>query len=435
MRLDQSQALRERAHAVIPGGAHTYAKGDDQYPEQLAPYLVRGRGCRVWDVDGNEYIEFGMGLRAVTLGHAHPSVMEAASRQMSLGTNFVRPSALEVQCAEDLLALIDASAMVKFAKNGSDVTTAAIKLARAWTGRDMVAICAEHPFFSVDDWFIGTTPVSAGIPKAIAELTVKFHYNDPASIEALFDALPGRIACLVMEPATAVEPADGFLHKAKELCARHGALLVFDELITGFRWHLGGAQAYYGVTPDLSTFGKALGNGFSISALVGRRDIMSLGGIRHDAARVFLLSTTHGAETHCLAAAREVMRIYRTEGIVDTLRRQGRLLRQGVDQAIRLHGLTGYFEIMGQPCNLVYITRDAQKQPSQAFRTLFLQETITRGLLLPSLVVSAAHTDADIAQTVDAVADALTVYRRALDEGIDRYLVGRPVKPVMRTFN
>jgi glutamate-1-semialdehyde 2,1-aminomutase len=435
MRLDQSNTWRERAHAAIPGGAHTYAKGDDQYPEQLAPYLVRGQGCRVWDVDGNEYIEFGMGLRAVTLGHAHPSVMEAASRQMSLGTNFVRPSALEVQCAEDLLALIDASAMVKFAKNGSDVTTAAIKLARAWTGRDMVAICAEHPFFSVDDWFIGTTPVSAGIPKAIAELTVKFHYNDPASIEALFDALPGRIACLVMEPATAVEPADGFLHKAKELCARHGALLVFDELITGFRWHLGGAQAYYGVTPDLSTFGKALGNGFSISALVGRRDIMSLGGIRHDAARVFLLSTTHGAETHCLAAAREVMRIYRTEGIVDTLRRQGRLLRQGVDQAIRLHGLTGYFEIMGQPCNLVYITRDAQKQPSQAFRTLFLQETITRGLLLPSLVVSAAHTDADIAQTVDAVADALTVYRRALDEGIDRYLVGRPVKPVMRTFN
>jgi glutamate-1-semialdehyde 2,1-aminomutase len=162
---------------------------------------------------------------------------------------------------------------------------------------------------------------------------------------------------------------------------------------------------------------------------------MSLGGIRHDAARVFLLSTTHGAETHCLAAAREVMRIYRTEGIVDTLRRQGRLLRQGVDQAIRLHGLTGYFEIMGQPCNLVYITRDAQKQPSQAFRTLFLQETITRGLLLPSLVVSAAHTDADIAKTVDAVADALTVYRRALDAGIDRYLVGRPVKPVMRTFN
>jgi glutamate-1-semialdehyde 2,1-aminomutase len=435
MRLDQSHTWRERAHTAIPGGAHTYAKGDDQYPDQLAPYLERGKGCRVWDVDGNEYIEFGMGLRAVTLGHAHPSVMDAASRQMSLGTNFVRPSVLEVQCAEDLLALIDGSAMVKFAKNGSDVTTAAIKLARAWTGRDIVAICAEHPFLSVDDWFIGTTPVSAGIPKAIAELTVKFHYNDPASIEALFDALPGRIACLVMEPATAVGPVDGFLHKVKELCARHGALLVFDELITGFRWHLGGAQAYYGVTPDLSTFGKALGNGFSISALVGRRDIMTLGGIRHDAARVFLLSTTHGAETHCLAAAREVMRIYRTEGIVDTLRRQGQLLKQGLDQAIGLHGLTGYFEVMGQPCNLVYITRDAQKQPSQAFRTLFLQETITRGLLLPSLVVSAAHTDSDIAQTVDAVADALTVYRRALDEGIDRYLVGRPVKPVMRTFN
>jgi glutamate-1-semialdehyde 2,1-aminomutase len=435
MKLDQSRVWQERAHAAIPGGAHTYAKGDDQYPEGLAPYLVRGKGCRVWDADGNEYIEYGMGLRAVTLGHAYAPVVEAAARQMWEGTNFVRPSVLEVQCAEDFLGLIRGAEMVKFAKNGSDVTTAAIKLARAWTGRDMVAVCAEQPFFSVDDWFIGATAVSAGIPKAVAELTVKFHYNDLPSIEALFAAYPDRIACVIMEAAAVAEPIDGFLHKTKELCARHGAVLIFDEVITGFRWHLGGAQAHYGVTPDLSTFGKALGNGFSVSALVGRRDIMALGGLRHDKERVFLLSTTHGAESHSLAAAQEVMRVYRTQGVIEALWRQGDRLRRGIDQAIQATGVRGYFEVLGRPCNLIYATRDPQKQPSQAFRTLFLQEMITRGLLTPSFVISFSHSDADVDRTVEAVAEALSVYRRALDDGVDRYLVGRPVKPVMRRFN
>jgi glutamate-1-semialdehyde 2,1-aminomutase len=435
MRLDESRAWQERAHAAIPGGAHTYAKGDDQYPEHLAPYLVRGKGCRVWDADGNEYIEYGMGLRAVTLGHAYPAVVEAAARQMAEGTNFVRPSVLEVECAEDLLGLIGGAQMAKFAKNGSDVTSAAVKLARAFTGRDMVAICAEQPFFSTDDWFIGATPVSAGIPKAVAELTVKFHYNDLPSLEALFEAYPGRIACVVMEPATAVEPVGGFLENIKALSARHGALLVFDEMITGFRWHMGGGQAYYGAVPDLSAFGKALGNGFAVSALVGRRDVMSLGGIHHDRERVFLLSTTHGAESHALAAARAVMRIYRTGRVIETLWSRGERLRHGIEQAIQAHGLTGHFEVLGRPCNLVYATRDQDRQPSQAFRALFLQETIRRGLLMPSLVISYSHTAADVARTVDVVAEALAVYRRALEEGIERYLVGRPVKPVMRKFN
>jgi glutamate-1-semialdehyde 2,1-aminomutase len=431
----RSLDLAKRFHAIIPGGSHTYAKGNDQYPEGLAPYIVRGSGCHVWDVDGNEYIEYGMGLRAVTLGHAYPPVVEAAQRQMALGANFTRPATIELECAEALLGLIHGAEMVKFAKNGSDATTAAVKLARAFTGRDLVAVCADQPFFSTDDWFIGTTAVSAGIPKAVAELTVAFHYNDVASAQALFESYPGRIACLVLEPATSQEPMGDFLQETQRLCRLHGALLVFDEMITGFRWHLHGAQKLYGVDPDLSAFGKALGNGFSVSALVGKREIMELGGLDHPKDRVFLLSTTHGAETHALAAAKAVIETYESEPVIETLYRQGERLARGIQRVIEDLGLGDHFSVLGRPCNLIYSTRDEQKKPSQAFRTLFLQETVARGLLAPSLVVSFAHTDADIDRTVEVIGEALVVYRSAVRDGIDKYLSGRPVQPVMRRRN
>jgi glutamate-1-semialdehyde 2,1-aminomutase len=435
MRFDRSRAMQERCHSLIPGGCHTYAKGDDQYPELAPAYLVRGRGCHVWDVDGNEFIEYGMGLRAVTLGHAYPPVVEAASRQMQHGVNFTRPAAIELQCAERVLSVVKTGEMVKFAKNGSDVTSAAVRLARAYTGRPRVAVCAEQPFFSVDDWFIGTTPMDAGIPEGVSSLTLKFHYNDLASVESLFDAYPGQIAALMLEPATTLEPRERFLHEVRRICHQNGALFILDEMITGFRWHLGGGQAYYGVEADLSTFGKALGNGFAVSALVGKREIMRRGGLHHDRERVFLLSTTHGAETHALAAAIATIDVYEREHVVEHLWRQGQALTTGIEQAIEEHGLTDYFALLGRPCNLVYATRDQQKQPSQAFRALFLQETIKRGLLMPSLVVSFSHTDADIARTIEGVTDALAVYRKALDEGVDKYLVGRPVKLVFRRFN
>lgn len=435
MNFECSRAFQKKSHALIPGGCHTYAKGDDQYPELMPLFIERGEGCHVWDADGNEYIEYGMGLRAVTLGHAYKPVVEAAYRQMLLGTNFTRPATIEVECAEKVLSLIDGAEMVKFAKNGSDVTTAAIKLARAYTGRDMVAICAEHPFFSVDDWFIGKSDMSAGIPQAIQELTVKFHYNDLDSIRALFYQYPGQIACLVMEVERLDPPANNFLQETQRLCWEHGALLIFDEIITGFRWHLGGAQKLYGIVPDLSTFGKAMGNGFSISALLGKKEIMELGGLYHDKERVFLLSTTYGAENHTLAAALETMRIYEQENVIDYLYRQGESLTEGINRAVEENCLSGYFGVLGRPCNLIFFTRDQTMQPSQPFRTLFLQETIKRGLLMPSLVVSYSHTDEDIDRTVEAIGEALQVYRKALDEGVEKYLIGRPVKPVIRKFN
>jgi glutamate-1-semialdehyde 2,1-aminomutase len=431
----ESRALQPKAHQLIPGGAHTYAKGDDQFPEQAPAFIARGKGCHVWDVDGNEFVEYGMGLRAVTLGHAFEPVVEAAYRQMQLGINFTRPAKIEVDLAEAFLEIVDGPQMVKFAKNGSDVTTAAVKLARAYTGRDLVAICADHPFFSTDDWFIGTTDMNAGVPQAITGMTLRFRYNDLESLRRLFDQYPRQIACVMMEAETTTPPASGYLSQVRALCEERGAVLVFDEMITGFRWHLGGAQKFHSVVPHLSTFGKAMGNGFAISALAGKREIMRLGGLDHDQARVFLLSTTHGAETHALAASLETLHIYRERHVVEFLWRQGERLRALVKQSVVENRLEGFFELIGRPCNLVFATCDPAGNRSQAFRTLFMQEMIRRGVIAPSFVVSFSHTDADIERTAEAVYEAHVIYRKALDEGIGKYLEGHPVKPVNRRFN
>jgi glutamate-1-semialdehyde 2,1-aminomutase len=431
----RSRALQSKAHSLIPGGAHTYAKGDDQYPEHAPGFIVRGKGCHVWDTDGNEFIEYGMGLRAVTLGHAFEPVIEAAYRQMQLGINFTRPAKIEVDLAEAMLVLVDGADMVKFAKNGSDVTTAAVKLARAYTGRDLVAICGDQPFFSTDDWFIGTTEMSAGIPESISRLTLKFRYNDLANLRQVFEQHPGQIACVLMEAEAAIPPAPGYLKAVKELSEEQGAVLIFDEMITGFRWHLGGAQKFHGVIPHLSAFGKAMGNGFAISALAGKREIMRLGGLDHDQPRVFLLSTTHGAETHALAASLETIRIYRERSVVEFLWKQGEKLQTLIERSIAENRLADCFELIGRPCNLTFLTRDQQGARSQAFRTLFLQELIRRGVIAPSFAVSFSHTDADIERTAEAVYSAHVLFRKALDEGVDKYLDGRPVKPVNRKYN
>jgi glutamate-1-semialdehyde 2,1-aminomutase len=433
-RFQASESLRTRAHRIIPGGAHTYAKGDDQYPVLAPGFIARGRGSHVWDVDGNEYVEYGMGNRAVGLGHAYPDVIEAAMRELEQGCNFTRPSPIELACAEQFLRMIDGAEMVKFCKDGSTATTEALRLARGHTGRDYVACCGDHPFFATHDWFIGTTPMAAGIPRAIRDLTLTFRYNDIDSVRSLFAAHPGKIAALILEPAKGVEPKDGFLHEVKKLCHADGALFILDEMITGFRWHTGGAQKLYDIVPDLTCFGKALANGFSVSALAGKREFMQLGGLDHERERVFLLSTTHGAETHALAAALANMRVYEREPVIEHIYRQGDRLRAGMTQAIGRHGLEGFVSVDGRSCCLVYGTRDAKGQPSQAFRSLFLQETIKRGVLAPSLVVGYTHSDADIDRTIEAIDGALGIYAQALDEGVERYLVGRPSRIVFRRY-
>lgn len=414
VRMEQSIAIQDRLHDLVPGGAHTFAKGADQYPEGMAPILVRGLGARTWDVDGNEFVEYGMGMRSVTLGHAYPPVVDAVREVLGRGISFTRPTDLELAAAEDFLRVVPGADMVKFCKNASDATSTAIRLARAATGRELVAMCHDQPYFSSQDWFVGTLPINSGVPQATRSLVRSFGYNDLPSLGRVLEENAGAVACVVLEAASALaEPHPGFLEGVRSLCTAHGAVLIFDETITGFRWAAGGAQAVYGVVPDLSTWGKAMGNGFPIAALAGKRELMELGGLSTDRPRVFLLSSTHGAETVSLAAFRAVVHAYATIDPVSTMEQRGRELAERVNATAAEAGVGEYLSVIGRPSCLVFRTADSSGSPSQAMRTLFLQEILRRGVLGQSFVISAAHTAADVGQTVEACRDATIAYRKA----------------------
>jgi glutamate-1-semialdehyde 2,1-aminomutase len=326
--------------------------------------------------------------------------------------------------------------MVKFCKNASDATSTAVRLARAATGRELVVHCHDQPYFSSQDWFVGTLPINTGVPRAVRDLGRSFSYNDAEGLRAVLEEHRGAVACVILEAATGMtEPLPGFLEAVRALCDEHGAVLVFDETITGFRWSVGGAQAVYGVTPDLSTWGKAIGNGFPIAALAGRRELMELGGLTTDRPRVFLLSSTHGAETVSLAAFRAVVRAYRETDPVGVMERQGRALADGVNAVMADAGIADHVSVVGRPSCLVFRTADADGNPSQPMRTLFLQEILRRGVLGQSYVISAAHTDADVEQTVEAARGAVPAYTKALETGRPEELFsGRPVAPAHRLY-
>jgi glutamate-1-semialdehyde 2,1-aminomutase len=446
-----------RLHRVIPGGAHTYSRGDDQYPSNAPRLLERGKGAYVWTPEGERFLDYGMGLRAVTLGYANDRVNAAAIAQIEKGVSLTRASLIELEAAELMTSLIPSAEMVKFAKHGSNVTTAAVKVARAYTGRRFVCIPRQHPFFSFDDWFIGTTPITRGTLRDHAESTLLFDYGVLASLERLFDEHPNEIAAVMLEPATTARPCDecgqsprgdgpgcagcashgrNFLVRVRELAHRHGALFILDEMITGFRWDLRGAQHYYGVMPDLSTFGKGMANGFAVAALVGRRDIMRVGAIDEPGVeRTFLVSTTHGGEMPGMGALVEAVRVYQDDNVIEHLWSYGRRLLDGLSAVAHEAGVGAHFVMEGNPVSMNYGTRDADGAPSLAFRTLFSQEMIRRGVLMPWIATSAAHGDAELAATLDAARGALAVYRMALDEGIERYLQGPAIRPVFRKYN
>jgi glutamate-1-semialdehyde 2,1-aminomutase len=434
--MSKNKHYQEKAHAYIPGGAHTYSRGDDQFPSNAPPVLERGKDAYVWDADGNRYLDYGMGLRSVTLGYDCERVSQAAIAEVRKGNGLTRPSVTEIIAAEIMVNLIPPAEMVKFAKNGSTVTTAAVKLARAYTGRKYVARCAEHPFFSYDDWFIGSTVIKAGVPEEISGLTLQFHYNDPGSLERLFAAHPDEIAAVIMEPVTVTPPERDFLQHVRRLCTQYGAVFILDEMITGFRFHLQGAQTYFGVEPDLSTFGKGMANGFSVAALVGKRRIMEIGGIANTGTeRVFLVSTTHGAEMCGLGAFTETVKAYHEWDVVGHIWKYGQSLKDGLAEIANELGIREHVGLEGYVCSPDLVTRDRDKQPSVPFRTLFVQEMLKNGVLMPWLAVSYAHQGPELDMTLQAARKALQVYVQALESGIDRYLVGPAVKPVFRKFN
>jgi glutamate-1-semialdehyde 2,1-aminomutase len=429
-------SYQDRLLRVIPGGAHTYSRGFDQFPANAPQILAAGKGSYVLDPAGNRYLDYGMALRAVNVGYAEDAIDERAWQQIRNGNNLTRPSLVELEAAELLVELIDSVDMVKFTKNGSTSVSAAVKLARAYTGRELVARCADHPFFSYDDWFIGSTPLTRGIPQETIEKTKAFPYGDLAALADLLERYEGRIACVVMEPATSGEPAAGYLRGVQELCRKAGAVFILDEMITGFRWHLKGAQHTYGIQPDLSTFGKAMANGFSVSCVAGRREIMELGAIEFEGReRVFLLSTTHGAEMAGLGAFVATVDFIQRHAVIDHLWDYGRKLIALMKRCAEAHGVSASFQAGGIPCSPHYTTLDASGASSLALRTLFQQEMLRSNVLMPWIALCYRHGPEELALTERALDKALSVYRRALQDGVDKYLQSPVVKPVFRRFN
>jgi len=451
-------SFRKRLLKAIPGGAHTYSRGFDQFPSNAPDILSKGKGAYVYGSDHKRFLDYGLGLRAVNIGYAEDEINAAALDQMSNGNNLTRPSLIELEAAELLVDLIDSVDMVKFTKNGSTSVSAAVKLARAYTNRELVVRCSQHPFFSYDDWFIGSTPITKGIPNSTIELTKTFNYNDIGSLQRLIDQYPDQIACVVLEPASTECPSvegqtggccgekqcrrssdkcsNNFLQQVQALCKANGIVFILDEMITGFRWHIKGAQHVYGVEPDLCTFGKAMANGFSVSCISGRRELMEQGSIEFEGMeRLFLLSTTHGAEMSGLGAFVKTVEVMQRESVVEHLWAYGHQLKQMMNRVAVEFGIEQSFVVDGPACSPFYLTHDQHGEHSLELRTLFAQEMVRNGVLMPWIALCWRHGDAELQLTESALRATFEVYGKALDEGVEHYLEGAAIKPVFRKFN
>ena len=402
----QSENLLERALGVIPLGTQTFSKSRTQYPHGVSPfYAAHAEGSRLWDVDGNEFIDFVNGLAAVTLGYKDADVDAAVRVQMENGALFTLPHPIEIEVSEKLCEMIPCAEMVRFGKNGSDATSGAVRLARAYTGRDHVVACGYHGW---QDWFIGTTARSLGVPQAVRDLTHTFTYNDLGSLEAVFAAWPDAIAGVIMEPMNVAYPELGFLEGVQALCRKHGAVFIFDEMITGFRYARGGAQELFGITPDLATFGKGLANGYPLSAIVGRADIMAL-------MEDVFFSFTMGGETLSLAAAGATLDKIDREPVIEKIRELGTKIIDGLKLRFAAHKVDHIFSVSGHPSWSILSIADIGPYTGWDIRTLFLQEMFARGILtLGSHNMSYAHTPDDVEKLLNAYDEVLPLIGTAV---------------------
>lgn len=435
---------KNRLLKAIPGGAHTYSRGYDQYPENAPEIMHKGKGAYTYDDQGNKYLDYGMALRAVNLGYADDQVDLAAFEQIRNGNNLTRASLIELEAAELLIDLIDSVDMVKFTKNGSTAVSAAVKLSRAYTNRTLVARCSDHPFFSYDDWFISSTPITKGIPENVFNQTKQFKYNDIESLEALIKEYPNEISCVILEPSSIEHPAaskthanETYLHDVKRLCHKHGIVFILDEMITGFRWDLKGAQHYYNIQADLCTFGKAMANGFSVAAVGGKREIMELGSIEFEGReRLFLLSTTHGAEMCGLGAFVKTVDVLKQDNVIEHFWAYGRKLIDLMNRKAKEAGLEKHFVAGGVECSPWYATYGSDEKVSLAYRTLFSQEMIKNGVLMPWIALTKAHGEKELKLTATALEKTFAVYKEAIDAGTtDGFLKGDSIRPVFRSHN
>lgn len=419
--ISQSVAWYGRATHLIPAHSQTLAKGPTQYVQGVAPnYLQRGSGARVWDVDGNEYLDYNMGIGPISLGYAYPAVDEAIKQQLNEGITFSLPHPLEVELAEKLRQILPNAHSVRYGKTGAEVTSAAVRLARAYTGRDNVLCCGYHGWH---DWYIGVTGRNAGVPTAVKNLVHTFNYND---INSLIEGLDDDTACVILEPMAFDFPQDNFLHRLKGACQGNGTLLIFDEMWTGFRLALGGAQTYFQVLPDLACYSKAIANGMPLAVLTGREDIMEM--LDEE---VFFFST-FGGETLSLAAALATINEMERYDVPDYLAKQGQKLLDGYNAIASLLAIP-YTLCKGHPARTM-VTFSAEYGDPLHLKSLMQQEMIKRGILWSGFHnLSFSHSDEDIAYTLSVYEEVLPILETAVAENsVLERLHGRPVQPVFR---
>ena len=422
----RSLALLERAKKATPVGAQTYSKSYRYFCGNATPYFVdRGIKGHVWDVDGNEYVDFILALGAVTVGYNNSEVYEAVSNQLAKGISFSQATVLEVELAEKLIEIIPCAEMVRFLKNGSDATTAAVRLARAATDRDVVAVCGYH---GMHDWYIGSTTNRRGIPRCVCELSHVFEYNNILSLEKIFENHSGNVAAVILEPVQYNGPRDGFLEKVKELANRDGAVLIFDEVISGFRLALGGAQEYYGVVPDLAAIGKGMANGMPISAIVGKKELLKL------IERGVFISTTFGGEALSLAAALKTIEILqRPESFAYIWDISERLMDACVD-LVKEKGLDSLMKMCGLAPHSGFLFKKTGSLNANDFLSVYQQRLLERGIL--SLGINnfcLEHTQEDIDRHIEAVSEAIDDLHKALDQdSIDGILRGPRINPIFK---
>ena len=424
-RYSASQQMLERALKTIPLGSQTFSKSKTQYPAGVSPHFIqKAKGSRVWDVDGNEYIDFVNSLCAVNLGYGDPDVTAAVKSQLDEGVIFSLPHPIEHLVAEKIVEMVPCAEMVRFGKNGSDATSGAVRLARAYTNRDHVAICGYHGW---QDWYIGLTARNRGVPKSTQELTHAFTYNNLDSLRKIFKDRPGQIAAVILEPMNVAKPEPGFLEGVKEITHQGGALLVFDETITGFRYANGGAQELFGVVPDLATFGKGMANGYPVSAVAGKAEYMKL-------MEEIFFSFTFGGETLSLAAALATMKKLQKEPVVKQMNLQGGKILKGVQELLAKNEIGGFLECTGNPTWSFMLFKDGPKYSSWQVKTLFLQEVFARGILtVGTHNLSYAHTDADVARLLGVYEEVFPILKKAVTGGeLEKLLHCKPLEPLFK---
>ncbi len=423
-RYEESEKHLKRAELTIPLGSQTFSKSRTQYPVGISPlYIDRARGCYVWDVDGNKYIDLVSSLASVTIGYGDKGILSAVNSQMRKGVTFSLPGVLEAEVAELICHLVPSAEMVRFGKNGSDATSAAVRLARAYTSRDHVVVCGYHGW---QDWYIGSTSRNKGVPAAVSELTHSFAYNDLAALKALLDN-NSKISCVVLEPMNSVYPDKGFLEGVRELTKAHGVVLIFDETITGFRFAKGGAQELFGVTPDLSTFGKGIANGFPLSAVVGKREIMM------EMEEIFF-SGTFGGELLSLAAAKSVLTSLENFDYTQTLAKKGHKLSSKVEQLLISCNLQDVLKFSGHPTWKFLNWHAVNGFTENEIKTYFLQEMFTQGVLIMSTHnVTLAHSDRIINKVLNSYERLLSKMAEELSqETLRKNLRAKPAVPLFK---